>query len=493
MKFFLHSHDENLLKELTKSTGIGDEQVTALQRRANMNEAMRKGAPYVLIFGNLVATEQLLISLLGKNQAQEVLFSKAPVVVIGNNPHNIKPLLTSWPCFKSNNIPFDGIILLKQVDIIPEATLAALASLGTIELGIMTTRLSQAFNQNERILCQALSGIVENLRVALVGHPQEEVSIEDVAELTHYVSSHAKQAGFAKERMNSSCIWFHDEKSRGLPSEVTSANELISIEGVNSQKDAALITSLRFLIENIESKLVIQPKKIGLVASEEDLDRLINQFESHIQKLGKSMQELVETGDIRTSEQAQTFLVDKMQSWIVGNSLQANSLSLADKFCPGVKAQLLSSARDVAHNLIVELPPEQPKAIFNGVFNQAAIMFLVENQKVKLLTALGIGSMAIFVSSIPLLFLADDWAAKLGMVGVGILSGVFVYLLPDIIKSLNKNNVLSKNTKKSLNPSLKCWSVVEGQLSVAFSQYMRNDTGDTIQKSLTELKERLVK
>lgn len=493
MKFFLHQHDENLLKELAKSTGIGDEKVTALQRRANMSELMRKGAPYVLVFGNPVATEQLLISLLGKNDAKEVLSSKSSVIVVGNNPHQIKPLLTSWPCFQSSNIPYNGLIILKQEDMIPEATLAALASIGTIELGIMTTRLSQAFNQNERTLCRALSGIVENLRIALVGHPQEEVSIEDIAELTHYVSSHAKQAGFDRERMNGSCIWFDDEKSRGLPSEVVSANELISIEGVHSQKDAALVTSLKFLIEELEVQIAIKPKTVGLVASEEDLDRLVSQFESHIEKLGKSMQELVETGDIRTSEQAQTFLVDKIQNWVVGNSLQASSLSLADKFRPGVKAHLVSSARNVAHNLMVELPPEQPKAIFNGIVNQAAIMFLVENPKIKLLTAFGIGSMAIFVGSIPLPLLTDGWAAKLGVIGIGILSGIFVYLLPDIIKSLNKNKSLSKNSKESLIPSLKCWSIVAGSLSTDFSQYMRNDTGDAVQKSLAELKERLVK
>ncbi len=494
MSFYLHKHDEDLLKNLARLTDIGDERITALQRRANLQPEAREGSPYALLFGDTVAIEQILLSLVGDKLTREIQASKSPVTVVGQKPQSIRPLITQWPCFETNNIEYHGLIILNS-ERITDASIEALASLGTIELGILTSRLSQPLNQEERKLCSMLSGILEQIRVVIVGHFREEVSAEEVGELANYARTQAQQAGFTSTRFDSLLLWFSDNKQKGLPCEAHSSADLINTDSIRNNRDATLISSLAFLLDSIEERLADAPKKMGLPAAEEDISRIINQFDGHIEGFGKQLQKLVEAGDISTSEQLEIFFIARIQEWVNGNSLQASSLSLAEKFRPGIKAKLVSAAHLIASNLMIELPSKSPKEtlILKDEGVRAAFLFLASYQWSRVATAVGFGGITIFIGSIFMPLFSTGWTANLGAVGLGLLVGLSVYFILISLLTTNKKYLSSKHTIEKSKSLLKGWPIARENLIAVFVEHMRDESGNSAKNNLTELRNRLIK
>lgn len=481
MVFQIGDHDVNVLRDLATSAGVGAERVTALQRRVEMRPEAREGAPYALLFGDANAMREFLDALIGSDLTKDICKSTAPVVVVGHNPQVIRPLVAGWPNYKTKRLTIDGLVILKSTDRIPEATLEALASLGTIDLGILVSRLSQPLNQDERKLACSLAGIVESIRIAMIGHPAEEVSTGEAGELAAYARTQARDAGFEPARFDGAFLWFGDGTPKGLPCEAGSPAELITVNAgeAGRNRDAVFAVSLGRLLDAIEERLANAPKPEVVPATDQDIERLISQFDGILEGLGKTLHELVGHDQIRTSEQARTYLVDKVQSWLSGKNLQATSLTLAEKFRPGVKAQLAAAAGAAAQELAVEPLPRKASAE-----SEAAFKFLARHHWARVVAAAACGILTAFF--------AMTLLPGLVAVAIGALLGLGTYFVLGEPWVIGQGNRPGK-TVHSLAPSpLKGWPLVTERLAAVFRAHMQNQSGDAWKKSLTEIRQRLV-
>jgi hypothetical protein len=495
MSFDLREHDVSLVKELATSAGIAPERVTALQRRAELRPDERDGAPYAMLFGNPEGIRRLLTALAGADVAKEVHAATAPVVVVGRKPQVIRPLLTTWPNVKTARLGTDGLIIVKAEDRIGEATLAALESLGTIELGVLVSPLSQPLNQNERQLARALAGVIETIRVAILGHPAQEASAGEVAELADYARVQVRDAGFGPARFDGALVWMGENTARGLPCEAASPADLIAVSAANAgrNRDATLAVAVGQLLDAIEGGLKNGAKAVGLPATEQDLDRLVGQFDGHIQALGKTMRELVEARDIRTTEQGRAFLVEKVQGWINGQNLAATTLTLAEKFRPGTKACVAAAVAAAAPELVVEPPPKKASTQAQTAEATAAFAFLARHAWARGVAAVALGLLALLVGAavIPL-FGIEAWASRLGALGLALLTGLAAYFVLGEPWVVGQGQRPGEPAPPKPTSPLKGWPLFAEKLAAAFAAHMRNEGGGAALRSIAELRSRLV-
>ena len=520
MVFRLSQHDTALMRELAARAGVGAECVSSLKRRAELPPQAREGAPYVLLLGNRDAIRQLLGVLAGAELAKAVHESMSPVVVGGRQPQVVRPLVVTWPNFKHNGLQRDATIVLKAEDRIPEATLEALASLGTIELGILVSRLSQPVNQNERKLARGLDGVVETMRVAIIGHPAEEASSNEVAELANFVRVQMGESGFPAARLDGFLLWMGGAPAKGLPGEVAAPTDLLSFDPIRLgyNRDAALGSSLGRLLDDIEQKLESMPQPPGLPATEQDIERLLNQFDGHVEGLGNALVDLARKEDVRTTEQARSFLLDRVQSWINGQGLPAISLTLAERYRPGVKARIAAVTRAQAENIEIEPPPKRSPTPIEANESWPAFAFMSRLSRPRwiqilvpgwirarahhwgrVVLAVAVGLLAVFVAMLLLPIFAEmlpilnleRWPMRLAALAIGALLALAVYFVP-IGAETGAGDGSSGVPPVEVRSRLKGWPLMEEGLKAAFAAHMRSAGGDAARQSIAELRTRLL-
>ena len=496
MTFQLGEHDVALLRELATSAGLGPECVAALRRRVELPAEAREGAPYVLLFGNGNAISRLLAALVGTGSAKDVNQSEAVAIVLGRQPQLVRPMATSWKNLKTGGLGLDCLILLKAADAIPEGTLQALASLGTIELGVLVSRLAQPINADERRLAQSVVGIVEKIRVAFVGHSSDELSKADAAELGDYARTQMRNAGFGTARFDGGLLWLGENASKGLPGEVNSPAELIAVRAAEAgrNREAAFATSLGLLLDSIEERLASAPKPMGLPATEQDIERLIRQFDGHLDGLGETLRKLAENREVVGSEQAQGFLIDTVQGWTVNQGLPGTTLTLAEKYRPGIKVRLEAAVRAIAPQLSVDPAPKKASVRMHRAELNAAFAFLARHHWAQAGAAAAVAALTVLVAMVLLpLFGVEIWAARLGALGAGAVLGIAAYFVigqPWVIgQGPRPQEAASRDPPAA---PLKGWTVIRARLAAVFGTHFREDSAAGAKHSIQELRERLV-
>jgi hypothetical protein len=495
MTFRLGEHDVGLLRELATSSGLGPECVAALRRRAELAPETREGAPYVLMFGDGNAISRLLAALVGTEAAKDVNQSQATVIVLGRQPQLVRPMATSWKNLQTGGLGIDCLIVLKISSGIAEGTLQALASLGTIELGVLVSRVAQPINADERKLAQSVAGIVESIRVAFVGHSSDELSNADAAELSDYARAQMRAAGFGPERFDGGLFWRGQNVSNGLPGEVRSPAELTAVRGADAgrNRSAALATSLGVLLDSIEARLASAPEPPGLPTTAQDIDRLVGQFEGHLDGLGETLAKLAENLEIVESGQARGFLVDTVQGWTVNQTLPATTLTLAERYRPGIKAKLEAAVRAIAPQLSLDPAPKQPSARKHSAEWHAAFTFLARHRWAQGGVAAAVAAFTVLVAMglLPL-FGIEAWAARLGAFGVAALLGIATYFVASQPWVIGQGPRPQQVVSGESRAPLKGWTVVRARLGAVFGTHFRQDSMATTKESIRELRERLV-
>jgi hypothetical protein len=501
----LRDHHVTLLRDLAMSAGLGPESATALQRRAQLRPEARQGAPHALLLGDPDAIRLLMTSLVGAELAKKIHESTAPVVVVGRRPDIVRPMVAAWPNLKTEQLEIDGLMVLKARDHIAEGTVEALASLGTVELGILVTRLAQTINQSERQLVRTLPGVVETIRVAIVGYPAEEVSVDEAGLLANRARLQMSEVGFGPERFDGAFFWLGGAPPRGLPGEAASPGELITIDAKNAgrNRNAALATWLDRLLDTIAQRLAGREEPIGLPATEEDLNRLASQFDGHLEGLGKTLRQHIADMEIRTAEQARAFVVDTIQGWITGTGqgLQSATLTLADRFRPGTKSLLAATAQAAAPDLIVDPPPpERATASLQTAEGRALFAFLRRFHWARVALAAAIGGLAVYFAMIflPLLiiflpqFSAEPWMSRLGAIAIGVLLGLAVYFISGEPWIIGHGQRPAERGPAEPSSRLRGWSVFSARLSAAYGTHLHNEGIGAAKRNIAMLREQLV-
>lgn len=491
----LTAHDFSTMHSLAAQAGIAPERVTALQRRCQIEPQNRPGAPYAVLYGAQEAIRAMLSALAGGDIAQKTLASTAAAVVIGRNPDSVRPLATAWPQIKTDQFNAASLIVLRATDRIPDATLEALASLGTIDQAILATRLTQPCNQDERHLTHALAAIAETLRIVLTGRSAAEMNPDEAGELLSYAGVQADGAGFNGARFTGAVLWFPDGP-HGLPGETGDLSGLLNIDESHSGRfrEAVLTKAVINLASVIENGLAAQPQTQNLPASPDDLERLIAQFHGHLQGLGKHIGDLAINQELRNSGEARALAADKIRNWVNGQNLQAATLTLADKFRPGLKARLLAALEGALAVIQIEAKPAKP---LQTARQSAVFSFLARMAWARAVVAIALGVFSAFAVQLLLPVIEamlpseiDGWVKRLLAPAFGGLTGVAAYFILSQPWVIGRGEAPREPFKPPTSP-LKGWPLAEEKLLAEFASHLRDDGVEAGRKSLAAIKHRL--
>lgn len=482
--------DLALLSSLAAAAGIAPERVGAISRRIALGGEARQGAPYVLLLGAPDAVRAIVAAAAGPQAGEKLRELRSPVAVMGRQPDAIRPLAATWPQIAAPGLAHAGLIVLPSGGPLAAATIAALASLGTIELGVLASRISQPLNQAERALAAALAGIVETMRVAFVVQRGEELSETDAAELHAYGKATLEASGYGGGRFRE-CRLLLPGTASALVGASTPAQILDPGAGDNAPaRAAAIAVSVAALAREIEANLRERPQAAGIAATPEDLAKLSGQLEQQLAGLGEGLAKLVAAGDIRDDAAARTYLLDKVDGWLTGQGLAANTMTLADKFRPGIKGAMASAAREAAASLSIIPAPRARRPA--GAESTAIMKFLARTHWARAVAAISVGVISGMLTSILLPILpAEQWLARLAAPALGGLIGLALYIVlgqPWLIGMGPRPH--GTPAERPANP-VRGWPVVSERLLASFRGHLADDGGRAQLAALAELTTRL--
>lgn len=483
--------DLALVERLSVPAGIAPERAAALGRRMSLAPEERAGAPYVLLLGAPEAVRAIVLAAAGPEVERRMRELKAPVVVVGNRPDSIRPLVASWPQIVAPGLGQAGVIVLAAGEPIPAATLAALASLGTIEVGVLASRISQPLNEPECALAASLVGIVETMRAAFVVQRGEELGEADAAELHAYGKARLAASGYSGARFRECRILAPAGAGDAIAGASAPAQILDPGQGHGGgPRDAAFAATLAGLAAEIETRLAERPEAAGIAATPEDLARLSAQLDGHLRGLEDQLATLVRAGDIRDDATARRFLIDRVEGWQSGDGLVAHTVSLAERFRPGAASVIVKAVREAAPGLSVVPQARTPAA--PSAERTAVVTFLARTHWARAIAAVSVGAISGFIASIVLpAFPADTWLAHLAAPATGALVGLALYIV------LGQPWLIGIGPRPAGTPAapppepLAGWPVVAGRIAASFAAHLGDDGGRSQLAALADLRSRL--
>lgn len=372
------AQDWEAMQSVAGRIGFPGEHISSLQRRLEDPPA-RPGTPYMLLAGRPEAGLHLLLSRwLGADAELLREIGERPVV-FGREPQSVAPKLGAWGARKSR-LPADHLIALEAQGKPLAITLAQLASLGSLDLAIIVTRLSQPLSQKERETAQALAGLAATVRVLVVALPGEETSVAEAAEVASYAQSQMRQAGFGGGRCLGAALWYTDGKAR--QGAITDPAQLLAADpaevqrgksGMREQALAGLLAELRAQAE--KAKTAPAP-----AIPRDDQERLAGELGDYLSDLGKELERQRKAGRIRDTEGLHGYVRDALRGWGAYIGVEGTWLKYVERLRPGLQDAFFTEAEDALPLLALD-PGSTPVASAPGERGKASASGLVRMAK----------------------------------------------------------------------------------------------------------------
>lgn len=332
------------LEELSKTvSAVSQGYLKSLRARF---ESGGPGQRRVLVLGRPRVVDSLLVELIGGPAAEAGRATAGPVLVVGRGVDLLDLPLVQWPRITSLPDRFGHIFIIRR-DAPPSAVeMEVFATTGFVDLALIVTPLSQPLATDDQRRLAAASQLAALCRVVVVSLPGEEFEPEDEAEIKVYVNARLQATGWSLARRLETRILKVAQPARA-------DEELLAVP--SERLDAA---SLEFARANLERVFTGIERSIDLAdrprsIPADEARELLDLAASHLRRLGHRMQRMSRLGEIRTTEQAQRFLVDVLNGWRVGADLEAALLDRIASFRPEIGPALVSKAREASESLVI--------------------------------------------------------------------------------------------------------------------------------------------
>lgn len=356
--------DWGALRALAKLSGIGEEKVTLLSRRAETASKENDNPLTLLLGASEGALGVLLAHWLDESAADALRQAGNSPLVIGAEPGGIQPRIGRWPVHVTQKLQRGHIIALNVSGAMSHSLNGQLASLGILDQVIAVTRYGQLLPELEQEALESTANVAAMAKVLAIVLSGERPGTDDIAKVLQRSQHLARKHGYAGGRYAGFGIWCIDTLFEH-PLSVAAPADFLPLEAsrLETSRNAAIRTAAALLLEEMATKAETEGTKPLAPLGGKDLKEIEDRFADALVDALKHAETLFARTANQSSESVRKTLVDVIHEWGAHRGMAGILLEYMEKLRPGTEAALFQRVKELAEG--VEVAAILPKTVID--------------------------------------------------------------------------------------------------------------------------------